>query len=80
MGIGSIPSALIEELRDHRDLGVHTEMLSDGLMDLIEEGVVTGTRKRLQPGKAVTTFALGTAELYDFLGETRRSCSCRSTT
>ena len=69
VGIGSIPTTLIEGLRDHRDLGVHTEMLSDGLMDLIEEGVVTGTRKRLQPGKAVTTFALGTAELYDFLDE-----------
>ena len=69
VGIGSIPTAVLEGLRDHRDLGVHTEMLSDGLMDLIEQGVVTGTRKRLQPGKAVTTFALGTAALYDFLDE-----------
>jgi acyl-CoA hydrolase len=67
VGIGSIPSALLADLRDHHDLGVHTEMLSDGLIDLIERGVVTGTRKRLQPGKVVTTFALGTAALYDFL-------------
>jgi acyl-CoA hydrolase len=68
-GIGSIPNALLFGLRDHRDLGVHTELLSDALVDLIEAGVVTGTRKRLEPGKAVTTFALGTQRLYDFLHE-----------
>jgi acyl-CoA hydrolase len=68
-GIGSIPSALLEGLRDHRDLGVHTELLSDGLIDLIERGVVTGTRKKLEPGKVVTTFALGTQALYTFLDE-----------
>ena len=56
-------------MRDHRDLGVHTELLSDALMDLIDAGVVTGARKRLNPGKAVTTFALGTQQLYDFLHE-----------
>jgi acyl-CoA hydrolase len=68
-GIGSIPSALLRGLRGHRDLGVHTELLSDGLMELVELGVVTGTRKRVAPGKAVTTFALGTQQLYDFLHE-----------
>ena len=68
-GIGSIPNALLAGLRDHRDLGVHTELLSDALVDLIERGVVTGTRKRVAPGKVVTTFALGTQMLYDFLGE-----------
>jgi acyl-CoA hydrolase len=68
-GIGSIPSALLHKLRDHRDLGVHTEMLSDGLIDLVERGVVTGTRKRLAPGKVVTTFALGSQVLYSFLDE-----------
>ena len=68
-GIGSIPSALLCGLRGHRDLGVHTELLSDGLIDLVERGVVTGTRKRLVPGKVVTTFALGTQILYDFLDE-----------
>jgi acyl-CoA hydrolase len=68
-GIGSIPNALLAELRGHHDLGVHTELLSDALIALIEGGVVTGTRKRLDPGKVVTTFALGTQALYDFLHE-----------
>jgi acyl-CoA hydrolase len=68
-GIGSIPHALLAELRGHRDLGVHTELFSDGLMDLIDLGVVTGTHKRLNPGKIVTTFALGTQRLYEFLHE-----------
>jgi acyl-CoA hydrolase len=69
VGIGSIPGALLTGLAGHRDLGVHTELLSDGVVDLIERGVVTGTHKRLSPGKAVTTFALGTRRLYDFLHE-----------
>jgi acyl-CoA hydrolase len=69
IGIGSIPNALLDGLRGHRDLGVHTELLSDSLIELIESGVVTGTRKRLNPGKVVTTFALGTRRLYDFLHE-----------
>jgi acyl-CoA hydrolase len=68
-GIGSIPSALVQGLGGHRDLGVHTELLSDGLIDLVESGVVTGTRKHVAPGKVVTTFALGTQALYDFLNE-----------
>ncbi len=68
-GIGSIPSALLAGLCDHRHLGIHTELLSDGLIELVEQGVVTGTRKRVAPGKVVTTFALGTQELYDFLCE-----------
>ncbi|HEX5367204.1 MAG TPA: acetyl-CoA hydrolase/transferase C-terminal domain-containing protein [Acidimicrobiales bacterium] len=68
-GIGSIPNALLEHLRDHRDLGIHTELLSDGLIDLVDRGVVTGTRKRLRTGKIVATFALGTSALYDFLDQ-----------
>jgi acyl-CoA hydrolase len=68
-GIGSIPSALLPALSDHRDLGLHTELLSDGVIDLIESGVIDGVRKNLAPGKAVTTFALGTRRLYDFLHE-----------
>lgn len=68
-GIGSIPNALVAALVDHRDLGVHTELLSDAMMHLVEHGVVTGTRKRLDPGKVVATFALGTKALYDFLHE-----------
>lgn len=69
VGIGSIPNALVAALRDHRDLGVHTELLSDGLMGLIDAGVVTGTKKERAPGKVVTTFALGTNALYDFMNE-----------
>ena len=66
-GIGSIPSALLAELRHHRHLGIHTELLSDGLMDLMECGAADGSRKRRERGKAVTTFALGTNELHRWL-------------
>jgi acyl-CoA hydrolase len=69
VGIGSIPNALLAGLRGHRELGVHTELLSDAVIDLVERGVVTGTRKTRAPGKVVATFALGTKALYDFLHE-----------
>ncbi len=69
IGIGAIPNALLAQLHDHRELGVHTELLSDGLVPLIRSGVVSGSRKRHQRGKVVATFALGTRELYDFLDE-----------
>jgi acyl-CoA hydrolase len=69
VGIGSVPDALLAQLTGHRDLGIHTELLSDGLIALIEKGVVTGTRKVSSPGKVVTTFALGTRQLHDFLHE-----------
>jgi acyl-CoA hydrolase len=68
-GIGSIPNAVMSALREHRDLGVHTELLSDGVVDLIEAGVVTGVFKRRRPNQSVTTFALGTQRLYDVLHE-----------
>lgn len=68
-GIGSIPNAVLSRLVDHRDLGLHTELLSDGVIDLVLSGVLTGTRKSRRPGKHVTTFALGTRALYDFLHE-----------
>jgi acyl-CoA hydrolase len=68
-GIGSIPNAVLEKLTAHRDLGVHTELLSDGMVELIERGVVTGVHKRRRPNQVVTTFALGTNRLYDFLHE-----------
>jgi acyl-CoA hydrolase len=69
VGIGAIPDALLAQLAGHRDLGIHTELLSDGLIHLIEQGVVTGTRKANSPGKVVATFALGSATLYEFLHE-----------
>ncbi|HEY8547539.1 MAG TPA: acetyl-CoA hydrolase/transferase C-terminal domain-containing protein [Acidimicrobiales bacterium] len=68
-GIGGVPNALLAGLAGHRDLGVHTELLSDGLIDLVEKGVVTGTRKNVAPGKVVGTFALGTQRLHEFLHE-----------
>ncbi|MGB3734896.1 MAG: acetyl-CoA hydrolase/transferase C-terminal domain-containing protein [Ilumatobacter sp.] len=68
-GIGAIPNAIMASLAGHRDLGVHTELLSDGVVDLIESGVVNGVRKRLNRTKAVGTFALGTNRLNDFLDE-----------
>jgi acyl-CoA hydrolase len=66
-GIGSIPNGVLEALIDHRDLGIHTELLSDGAVDLVERGVATGVHKTRRPGKVVTTFALGSRRLYDFL-------------
>jgi acyl-CoA hydrolase len=68
-GIGGIPNAIMAALSNHRDLGVHTELLSDGVVDLIELGVVNGVKKRLNRTKAVGTFALGTDRLHDFLHE-----------
>jgi len=68
-GIGAIPNAIMTSLADHRDLGIHTELLSDGVVDLIESGVVNGVKKRLNRTKAVGTFALGTTALNDFLHE-----------
>jgi acyl-CoA hydrolase len=66
-GIGSIPNGILAALSGHRELGIHTELLSDGVIDLVESGVVTGVHKVRQPGKVVGTFALGTRRLYDFL-------------
>lgn len=66
LGIGSIPSAVANLLTDHRDLGVHTELLSDPIADLAKAGVITGTRKRTHRRRIVTTFALGSRDLYDW--------------
>lgn len=69
VGIGAIPNAVLDHLVDHRDLGVHTELLSDGIMELFEKGAITGTRKENRPGRMVATFALGTQRLYDFIDD-----------
>jgi acyl-CoA hydrolase len=69
VGIGSIPAGVLASLGDHKHLGVHTELLSDGIMDLVEAGVVTGTNKQLRRHKLVTTFCMGTRRLYDWLHE-----------
>lgn len=68
-GIGAIPNAIMRALAHHRDLGVHTELVSDGLVDLVERGVVNGVRKLHNRTKVVGTFALGTQRLHDFLHE-----------
>lgn len=69
VGIGRVPNAVLAALVDKRDLGIHTEMFSDGVMDLVERGVVTGRRKTLLPGKIVTSFLLGSRELYAWADE-----------
>lgn len=68
-GIGAIPNAIMATLTDHRNLGIHTELISDGVVDLMESGVVNGVQKRLNRTKAVGTFALGTQRLHEFLHE-----------
>jgi acyl-CoA hydrolase len=69
VGIGSTPNAILSALSGHRDLGIHTELLSDGVVDLVEAGVVNGVAKELNRTKTVGTFALGTSRLYDSLDE-----------
>jgi len=67
LGIGGIPDAVLEYLDGPLELGIHTEMISDGAMRAIERGVVTGNKKTLHQGKAVITFALGSERLYEFI-------------
>lgn len=67
MGIGSIPNAVLSELKNHKNLGVHTEMFADGIIPLVESGVINGANKVLDKGKIVTTFLMGSQALYDFV-------------
>ncbi|MBR5390916.1 MAG: 4-hydroxybutyrate--acetyl-CoA CoA transferase [Clostridia bacterium] len=69
LGIGGIPNAVAESLMDKKDLGVHTEMLTTGMMRLAKAGVINGKRKQLYPGKMVAAFIMGTRELYDFIDD-----------
>ncbi len=69
MGIGSIPDAVLGRLGDKRDLGVHTELFSDGVMRLVQSGVITNEKKTLHPGKIVAGFILGSQALYDFVDD-----------
>jgi acyl-CoA hydrolase len=68
-GIGAIPDAVLARLGNHGDLGVHTEMFSDGLLPLIEAGAITNRRKNVHPGRTVTSFVNGTERLYDFIDD-----------
>ena len=67
MGIGGIPNAVLAQLGGHKDLGVHTEMFADGILPLVESGVVNGRRKQIDPGKMVASFLMGSKKLYDFV-------------
>ena len=69
MGVGVLPDLVCSQLRGRKDLGIHTEALCPGMIDLIEAGVVTNRRKRLNPGKTVFTFAMGQKAMYDFLDD-----------
>jgi len=67
LGIGTIPDSVLTYLGNHKDLGVHTEMLSDGIIDLFLNNVINNRKKRIHPNRMVTSFALGTRRLYDFV-------------
>lgn len=67
LGIGSIPDAVLFHLKDRRDLGIHTELFSDGVIDLVERGVITNEKKSLHPGKIIAGFLFGSQRLYDFV-------------
>ena len=69
MGIGNIPNAVLHNLHNHKKLGIHTEMFSDGILPLLEKGVITGEEKVVKNGKIVTCFAMGTKQLYDFIDD-----------
>ncbi|RMG94655.1 MAG: acetyl-CoA hydrolase/transferase family protein [Chloroflexi bacterium] len=67
MGIGSIPDAVLQNLHHHKDLGIHTELFSDGVIDMVERGVITCARKTFHPGKIVAGFLFGSKRLYEFI-------------
>lgn len=69
MGIGGIPNAVLAQLGNHKDLGVHTEMFAEGILPLVEAGVVNGSKKQIDKGKMVASFLMGTQELYDFVDD-----------
>ncbi|MBR1774562.1 MAG: acetyl-CoA hydrolase/transferase family protein [Bacteroidales bacterium] len=69
MGIGAIPNAVLTHLGDHKNLGIHTEMFSDGALPLIEKGIINGTEKIMNRSRVVATFVMGTKKLYDFVND-----------
>jgi 4-hydroxybutyrate CoA-transferase len=69
LGIGAIPDAVLLFLKDKKDLGIHSEMISDGVVELVEAGVITNKKKTLHPGKIVVTFLMGTKRLYEFVND-----------
>ncbi|MGD9993046.1 MAG: acetyl-CoA hydrolase/transferase family protein [Salinivirgaceae bacterium] len=69
MGIGAIPNAVLSQLTNHKNLGIHTEMFADGILPLVEKGVVNGAMKGIDRGKMVSTFLMGSKKLYDFVDD-----------
>lgn len=69
LGIGAIPDAVLSALTNHKDIGIHSEMFSDGVIELVQKGVITGRKKRVHPGKLSASFVLGTRKLYDFVDD-----------
>jgi acyl-CoA hydrolase len=69
MGIGAIPNAVLKSLTNHKDLGVHTEMFSDGVIELVEKGIINGRKKKIHPGKIVSGFVMGSRKTYDFIDD-----------
>jgi len=69
MGIGGIPNAVLTFLTNHKDLGIHTEMFSEGIVDLVKKGIVNGSKKKMNPYKIISGFAMGTRRLYDFMDD-----------
>lgn len=69
MGIGAIPNAVLAQLGDHKNLGIHTEMFADGVLPLVKKGVINGAEKCIDKGKMVSTFLMGSQEVYDFLDD-----------
>lgn len=67
MGIGNIPNAVLAQLGDHKKLGIHTEMFSDGVIPLVKQGVITGEKKKIDHGKIVSSFVMGSNALYEFV-------------
>ncbi len=69
MGIGAIPNAVLSQLGNHKNLGIHTEMFADGVLPLVDKGVINGEAKKTDPGKIVSTFLMGSKAVYDFIDD-----------
>jgi acyl-CoA hydrolase len=72
MGIGGIPNAVLSKLTNHKDIGIHTEMFSDGVIPLVEKGVITNAKKKVVPDYIVSSFVMGTKRVYDFIDDNPR--------
>lgn len=80
-GIGNVPAAVLQKLQNHKDLGIHTEMFSDSVVDLVECGAITNAKKAIQTGKIISSFAIGSKRLYDFMDDNSfvAMCDCSFT-